>query len=501
MISGTVWILLVLAVVLLLGLYLRNVLMSRRVYWRSRRIPFVAWPHLLFGNVRGLWSSEHSSTLLQRIYRDLKERRLAAGGFNLFVSPSILVIDPDLVQQILEKGAEVFRDRGLYVDSAMDPLSDTLFGLGGKQWQEKRVRLAPVFSEQTIRRVFGTIASVANELQVEIRKNYDRSEIDVQEWVYRYVTHVLGTSVFGVRCRTIQYSNTEFRATGEKAGEFSWITLLKHWAGVALPSIARKMGLRITDASVEKFYAGLCTATVLHRKSYGVWKDDILQLLIRLREEQKISMDELTTQCYSFVKYGLETCTSVMTFCLYELAKNDTIQNRLREGINHSLEDTDGQLTYEVIMSMPYLDQVVNETMRKYPPMDLLYRRSNTTHSKIPKGTLFVIPVYALHHDPDHFPSPEKFDPDRFASGVKTRHPYCYLPFGAGPRGCVGAHFGSLVVKIGLVTLLRNFRFVLPADDNNDDDGGFQPGEVKFKPNALVLSPIEGSLRLGVERI
>lgn len=134
--------------------------------------------------------------------------------------------------------------------------------------------------------------------------------------------------------------------------------------------------------------------------------------------------------------------------------------------------------------------------MRKYPPMDLIYRRSKTTHSNIPKGTLFVIPVYALHHDPDHFPSPEEFDPERFAPGgrTKTRHPYCYLPFGAGPHGCAGAHFGSLVVKIGLVTLLRSFRFVLPADHNNDD-------EVKFKPNALVLSPIEGSLRLGVERI
>lgn len=363
MISGTVLIVLVLVVVLLLGLCLHR-LKSRQVYWLCRRIPFVAWPHLLFGNVRGLWSSEHSSTLLQRLYRDLKERRLAAGGFNLFVSPSILVIDPDLVQQVLEKDAEVFPERGLYVDSAKDPLSDTLFGLGGKQWHGKRVRLAPVFREETVRRVFGTIASVANELRVEIRKKADRTDIDVQEWVSRYVTHVMGTSVFGIRCRTIQHSNTEFRATGKKAVEFSWITLLKHWTGASLPRLARQVGLRVTDPSVAEFYAGLCKATVLHRKSYAVWKDDILQLLIRLRGEQKISMDELTTQCYFFVKYGLETCTSVMTFCLYELAKNDTMQNRLREGINHSLEDTDGQLTYEVIKSMIYLDQVVNGKFR-----------------------------------------------------------------------------------------------------------------------------------------
>lgn len=138
--------------------------------------------------------------------------------------------------------------------------------------------------------------------------------------------------------------------------------------------------------------------------------------------------------------------------------------------------------------------------MRMYPPMDWIYRRSKTTHSNIPKGTLYVIPVFALHHDPDYFPSPEEFDPDRFASGgrQKSRHPYSYLPFGAGPRACVGAHFGTLAVKIGLVTLLRSFRFVLP---DVNEDGGLRSGEIKIKPNALVLSPIEGNLRLRVERI
>ncbi|EAT32871.2 AAEL014890-PA [Aedes aegypti] len=494
MISGTVCIVLVLANVAFLVLFVRGVLQSRQVYWVRRRIPFVAWPHLLFGNVRRLWRHEHSSTIGQRLYRDLKARRLAAGGFNLLVSPSILVADPDLAEEVLVGNVRRFPDRGLHVDAEVDPLSETLFALSGNSWQDKRNQLTPVFSEETLKPVFRMIASFADELRKEISKNLDRRLQDVQEWVSRYVTQVMGKSVFGMRCRMMQDPNTDFRRYGRISTELSWLLLLKNWIGVTMPWIARKVGLRITDATVEKFYVDLCRSNVLVRESYKVKENDILQLFMRLREARQLTMEELTTACYSFVKHGMEPCTSVMTFCLYELAKNVSIQKRLRDEISHYLEDTDGQLTYDVIMSMNYLDQVVNETMRKYPPVDFIYRRSSQSRDNIPQGTLFVIPVYAFHHDPDHFPAPEKFDPERFtAKQARTRHPYCYLPFGAGPRECLGARFGLLVVKAGLVTLLRRFRFAMPEELVHE--------KLQFKPNASVLSPVEGSVRLRVEAI
>lgn len=78
----------------------------------------------------------------------------------------------------------------------------------------------------------------------------------------------------------------------------------------------------------------------------------------------------------------------------------------------------------------------------------------------LPKGTFVVIPSYAIHHDSELYPSPETFDPERFSeAGKRTRHPYAYVPFGDGPRSCVGMRFGLLQAKIGLVMLLRNFRF------------------------------------------
>lgn len=81
----------------------------------------------------------------------------------------------------------------------------------------------------------------------------------------------------------------------------------------------------------------------------------------------------------------------------------------------------------------------------------------------IPKGTFLIVPTYALQHDPDHYPDPDRFDPERFnETNRASRHPFVYLPFGEGPRNCIGMRFGLMQIRVGLITMLREFR-VLPG--------------------------------------
>lgn len=140
----------------------------------------------------------------------------------------------------------------------------------------------------------------------------------------------------------------------------------------------------------------------------------------------------------------------------------------------------------------------VTETLRKYPPVESLNRIPLTdytipgTDHVIPSQTMFLIPVYALHHDPEIYPDPERFDPDRFLPEVAaTRHAYSYLPFGEGPRICIGLRFGVMQTKIGLITLLRSFRFKPTAAT---------PNPLVFDPKSFVLSPIGGN-HLRVDKI
>lgn len=140
----------------------------------------------------------------------------------------------------------------------------------------------------------------------------------------------------------------------------------------------------------------------------------------------------------------------------------------------------------------------ITETLRKYPVSDPLIRKLNATY-KIPdtdlvleKGTTILIPVMGFHRDPDIFPDPEKFDPERFTKeNIANRHPYAWIPFGKGPRDCVGMRFGMMQTRLGIATVLNNFR-VSPSAKTTIP--------MKFQPDATLLSPA-GGMHLNIEFI
>lgn len=125
-----------------------------------------------------------------------------------------------------------------------------------------------------------------------------------------------------------------------------------------------------------------------------------------------------------------------MTFCTYELALNQDIQDRLREEIEEVLENHNGKVTYDAIAEMKYLDMVLNETLRRYPVIDSHLRKSvkefkiPNSDLVIPPGVAILIPVVGIHNDEKYYKNPEKFDPERFTDdNVKNRVPYSYMPF------------------------------------------------------------------------
>lgn len=191
--------------------------------------------------------------------------------------------------------------------------------------------------------------------------------------------------------------------------------------------------------------------------------------LMELGEEgvkDALSFEQIAAQALVFFLAGFDTSSTTMSFCLYELALNPDVQERLRVEVLAVLKRNNQKLTYDSVQEMPYLDQVVAETLRKYPILPHLLRRS-TKEYQIPDsnlilepGSKIIIPVHSIHHDPELYPDPEKFDPSRFEpEEIKARHPFAYLPFGEGPRNCIGERFGKLQVKVGLVYLLRDFKF------------------------------------------
>lgn len=124
-----------------------------------------------------------------------------------------------------------------------------------------------------------------------------------------------------------------------------------------------------------------------------------------------------------------------------------------------------GQVSYDSIMDMKYMDMVIDESLRLYSPLNRFERVANKDFEfegvKIKKGQVVVVPVYPLHYDPEIYPDPETFDPERFSDeNKKTRDSASFLPFGTGPRICIGMRFALIEIKILLASILSQYRFV-----------------------------------------
>ncbi|XP_011706973.1 PREDICTED: cytochrome P450 6l1-like, partial [Wasmannia auropunctata] len=141
-----------------------------------------------------------------------------------------------------------------------------------------------------------------------------------------------------------------------------------------------------------------------------------------------------------FILAGFESSSLIATYALYELSQRQDVQDKAREEIDEMLSKHGG-LTYDALSEMTYLQNIINETMRKYPPLSILNRVCTkeinlpTTNICVPKGTLVTIPLLGLQRDPSIYPDPDKFDPERFnADKIKEKHPYSFIPIGHGPR-------------------------------------------------------------------
>uniref|UniRef100_A0A1I8NKU4 Cytochrome P450 n=1 Tax=Musca domestica TaxID=7370 RepID=A0A1I8NKU4_MUSDO len=218
---------------------------------------------------------------------------------------------------------------------------------------------------------------------------------------------------------------------------------------------------------------GIVRNTIEYREREKIKRCDFMDMLIELKNqvheeegEEQFTIEELAAQAFVFFVAGFDTSSTTMSYALYELAQNLGIQEKLRQEIWEVMEKHQQNFSYECMKDMVYLDQVISETLRKYPVAPALFRKSTARYETtdpryyIEKGTMVIIPSESYHHDAEYFPQPEKFDPERFSPmNVKNIRSCTYLPFGDGPRNCIGMRFGRMQASIGLVQLLRQFRF------------------------------------------
>ncbi|KAF2897213.1 hypothetical protein ILUMI_08961 [Ignelater luminosus] len=490
-------------------------------YWHRKNIltPPVSLP---FGNASKIFAQKvQFGDEFKNIYFQMKPKGLRYCGYYFLHQRVLVVFDLDLAKRIITKDFSHFTDHVEYYNEKNDPLTGHLFALRGEKWRNMRVKLTPTFTSGKMKMMFQSLLDCSHELVKLMDKiSEDKEPMDVKEVVGRFTTDIIGTCAFGIECNSLKNPDSEFRRYGKMAFEFGFQEMLKNLASFTVPQVLDILKIPLTNSDVAKFFMGVVKETVDYREKNNIIRNDFMHLLIQLKNNVKLkdeenpgllksedsrsqigstlTVEEIAAQAFVFFLAGFETSSTTLTFCFYELVTNPEIQEKLREEIENVLEKHDGKLTYNAIMDMTYMDKCINETLRKYPPVSVLTRNCTQSY-KIPNTDVIIdkdvqvfIPVLGIQHDPEYYPEPDKFDPERFSPENKAkRHPYTWLPFGEGPRSCIGMRFGLMQTKVALAVLIKHYKFSLNSKTQ-------QP--LIFDPQNFVSAPL-GGVWLNTEKI
>ncbi|XP_045483842.1 probable cytochrome P450 6a13 [Harmonia axyridis] len=491
-------------IIILLGLLVT--LMKRKyTFWKNRN---VQTPPFKFG-----WGNFQDPILQRRcfsdtlkdFYRFFKSRQLQHGGLYSFIFPVYVPIDLDIIKSILLVDFDHFAHRGFYMNEVDDPLSATIFALNEDKWRWVRAKFSPAFSPAKLKVMFDSIMRCGEEFADTIGEVCNEA-VDITEVNGGYTMNIIGQCAFGIECNSLKEPKNEYIVNGTAFFERSLLENIKIQLTEIVPELMKKLHISITRPSVTDFYKRLTFQAMEYREKNKIVNNDLLDLLIKMKNmnesnddvdsidktcAKKLPFGEIVGLAYSMFLASFETTSIAISFTLYLLASHRDIQEKARDEVIRVMKKYNGKLTYESMSEFVYLDMVIDESMRLYPPVHHLYRMC-TKDYKVPgtdlilrKGQKVFVPVIGIHHDEEYYPDPEKFDPERFSTeNSNDRNPITFMPFGIGPKYCLAQRFGLLQVKIALIMVLQ--RFEMSTNEKTKNPLEFSTG------NHITLFPKDG---------
>ncbi|XP_076285005.1 putative cytochrome P450 6a14 [Lasioglossum baleicum] len=455
-------------VALLIALYYYRI--SHYDFWRKRGVVGPK-PHPIFGNLFDLsFARINAADAIVDIYKKYKHEPVV--GLFQGTSPILVINDPDLIKNVLIRDFSYFQERPYTAHNRTEPLSQQLFRLETQRWRPIRPKITPIFTAGKLREIFALIVECSKNLEEYLNNVVGKGEpVKVSELSAQYTTDVVGTCAFGINMNSLGEKESEFRRMGRSMFEPTIENVLRLKTSLLCPKLYDLLGYVVPEKRLTRFFTKIVKSAIKYRREHGIYRPDFINMLMELENHpEQIEGVELTDTLLvalaaGFFAAGFETSSSNITWTLYELAQNHEIQDKVHEEIKAYHIKYGDTFTVDSLKELKYLDKVFKETLRKYPAGALLQRRTESPYTfdtlkfTIPKRVDVWIPFFAIHRDPEIYPDPEKFDPERFSEEqVATRNPMHYLPFGHGPRSCVASRFGELQVKIGLIKILRNHK-------------------------------------------
>ncbi|XP_053086085.1 cytochrome P450 3A27 isoform X4 [Pangasianodon hypophthalmus] len=396
--------------------------------------------------------------------------------------PVLCVMDTEIIKTVLIKECySLFTNRRNF--RLNGPLYDALSMAEDEAWKRIRSVLSPLFTRGRLKEMFGIMKSHSRSLIENLQKTSERGEsADIREFFGAYSMDVVTSTAFSIDIDSLNNPKDPFVSNVKKMLKFNLLNPLFLAIGLFpfITPVLEKMNVSIFPTSVTDFFY----ASLQKIKSERVAKDhkrrvDFMQLMIDSQKSEKDDLNgeetnrglndhEILSQSMVFIFAGYETSSRTLSFLFYNLASNPETLKKLQEEIDETFPNK-AEVDYDTVMNMDYLDAALNESLRLYPIAIRLERVCKKTVEinglTIPKDTVVLIPTYVLQRDPEYWTEPDAFKPERFTQENKENiEQYVYMPFGVGPRNCIGMKFALVIIKLAVVQILQRFDISLSEE-------------------------------------
>src|ERR1700758_3199200 len=372
---------------------------------------------------------------------------------------AMVTIDPAVIQHVLKTNAENYQKSEIQVKRMGHFLGKGLLTTHGEAWRTQRRLIQTGFD----RKQLDALSSIMQDSLVDSLREFDRQicagPVDIYPHLMKITFAMVARSLFGARLKNedIDLVSHTICTVQEFIVRQTLQPYLNPWFAVS-GELRRHEDMRTRADAVLLEY--------IRKRRNEPPGHDLLQTLMDARYSDGEGMpDELVlSESMQLLVAGHETSSNALSWLFYLLSSRPDCLERVRQEFDSVLGEA--PLSYADVPRLEFTTQVIQEGLRLYPPFWMIDRMAvaddRAGEIDIPRGSTVIVYVYGAHHAPRYWESPESFEPERFSkANERLRKPFTHLPFGGGPRGCIGGNYAMLQMLMILSHLLRRYDFEL----------------------------------------